>query len=85
MFNVEQLIEEKRFMRIGVKTTICLLTLDNGFEVVGSSACLDPSAFDYEIGKREAELDALRQVGQIVAYIYTEKLHLDKQQEEDAK
>jgi hypothetical protein len=74
-----ELIKDKTFMKIGKKTTICLLTLDNGFEITGTSACVDPANFDYEIGKEQAELDALRKFGSIVGFVYTEKLHLEKE------
>lgn len=42
--------------------TFCVLTLDNGFTVVGKSACADPGAFDADIGRQLARNDAIRQV-----------------------
>jgi hypothetical protein len=41
--------------------TICVLTLDNGFTVTGTSACASPANFDPEIGKKVARADAIRQ------------------------
>lgn len=84
---VQDLIKEKKFLRVGTKTTICLITLDNGYEMVGTSACVDPSKFDYEIGKEWAYKDALNKLGDIEGFLLTEHLHLAitkmKQQEED--
>jgi Phage protein (N4 Gp49/phage Sf6 gene 66) family len=81
----KDMIKDKKFLRIGEKTTICLLTLDNGFEIVGTSACVDPANFDYEIGKECAEEDAIRRLGDIEGFLLTEYLHLEKtkQQEDD--
>lgn len=63
-------------MMMGKKTTVCLLTLDNGYEVVGTSAVVDPSNFDYEIGKKYALEDAYRKLGQIEGFIMTEHMHI---------
>lgn len=47
------------FKQLGRKTTACLLTLGNGFEIVGTSACVDLAAFDTDIGNHYALVDAL--------------------------
>lgn len=44
---------------MGVKTTICMITLHNGFEIVGTSACVNPADFDAVIGQACALEDAL--------------------------
>lgn len=87
MKKITDLIKDKTFMRIGKKTTICMLTLDNGFEIIGTSACVDPNNFDYSIGKSSAEEDAMYKFGQHVGFILTEQLHLQdiKQQEDEVK
>jgi hypothetical protein len=84
---VMDLIKDKTYLRIGKKTTICMLTLDNGYEIIGTSACVDPSNFDYTIGKQCAEEDAMNKFGQLVGYILTEELYLRKlkQQEDEVK
>lgn len=50
--HIEAIIKEKLFQRIGEKTTVCLLKLHNGFEVIGSSACVDKEYYSEELGKR---------------------------------
>lgn len=37
-------------MKLGAKTTVVHLTLPNGFEIVESSACVDPANYDHDIG-----------------------------------
>lgn len=58
-------VEKAEFGRMGAKTTICLLTLKNGFEIVGTSACVDPSKFEEEIGRFYALKDALRKLNEL--------------------
>jgi len=50
--DIEGLIESETYMKVGLKTTVCLITLKNGFEVIGTSACVDPAAYSEDIGKR---------------------------------
>ena len=53
--NLEDYIEKIDFFRIGKKTTICLLTLNNGFEIVSSSACLNEMVYKEDVGKAIAK------------------------------
>lgn len=34
--------------------TLCMLTLDNGWHVLGESSCLNPEEFDAELGRKIA-------------------------------
>jgi hypothetical protein len=38
----------------GSQLTVCCLTLQNGFTVVGESACVSPENFDADIGRKVA-------------------------------
>lgn len=38
--------------------TVCCLTLDNDFSVIGHSACIDNESFDAELGKEYSRADA---------------------------
>lgn len=58
--------------------TVCVLTLENGFHVVGKSACIDPAGFDEQKGREIAYEDALRQVWQLEGYLATEKMHRER-------
>ncbi len=56
------------------KTTICILTLQNGFEVVGTSGCVDPANFDQAIGEKIAYEKALDQVWLLEGYLLQDSL-----------
>lgn len=51
-------IDKVEFARIGKKITVCLISLKNGFELLGWSACVDADQYDEEIGKKMAQQDA---------------------------
>lgn len=70
---IDEAIQGEDYRRMGAKTTVCLLTLRNGFEVVGSSACVDPANFDFEVGKHLAKEDALRKVWTLEGYLLQAK------------
>lgn len=54
--------------------TICTLVLKNGFTVVGTSACADPSNFDVEIGRKIAKQNAVNQIWPLMGYELRTKL-----------
>lgn len=56
------------YSRMGIKTTICVLTMANGFEVVGTSACVDPNNFNYETGKKYAYENAFDKLYELESY-----------------
>lgn len=49
--------------------TLCVLTLGNGFNVVGESACASPENFDPEIGKRIARENAKAKIWALEGYV----------------
>jgi hypothetical protein len=48
--------------------TICVITLKNGFTLVGKSACASPENFDLEIGGKIARDDARKQIWMLEGY-----------------
>lgn len=57
MLNIDTItshISKIEYVRMWKKTTVCCITLDNWFEVIWSSACIDEKDFDEEIWKSEA-------------------------------
>lgn len=65
---IEDCIESEEVLTIGKKTTVVLLTLKSGFEVIGTSACVDPSQYDVEVGKSFARKRALDKVWELEGY-----------------
>lgn len=55
-------IEKIEYHHIGKKTTICLITLTNGFEIVSSSACLNDVTYKQEVGEAVAKELALQKL-----------------------
>lgn len=80
---LEQYIVKKEFVRIGQKTTICLLTIYNGFEIVGSSACLDKTKLNKELSELKAYENALQEFDKQFAFLEQDKYHLYKLKEKD--
>ncbi len=66
--DVLEAIKSIEYERLGVKTVVCLVTLDNGHEIVGTSACVDPAEFDSEIGMECAYEDALSKAWQLLGF-----------------
>ena len=56
--------------------TIVVLVLENGFTVLGKSACADPDIFDQAIGIRLARQDAVQQIWPLLGYELKQKLFL---------
>jgi hypothetical protein len=61
-------VKKADFAKVGVKTTVCLLTLENGFEIVGTSACVDPKMFDATLGKQYSLVDALDKLDELQGF-----------------
>lgn len=56
---LEKQVSGVTFHKLGNKTTVALLTANNGFEIVGTSACVNPADFNESIGQHFALVDAL--------------------------
>ena len=59
---VDASIIAEQYFKVGQKTTVCLLVLDTGFEVIGDSAPVDPATFEFSIGKKIAKERAVDKV-----------------------
>lgn len=49
---VDDFIKETHISTIGGKTTLVRVVLKNGFEIIESSACVDPANYSEEIGAK---------------------------------
>jgi hypothetical protein len=76
--SLEKIIKKEDYHFVGKKTTVCLLTLENGFEIIGFSACVDASNFDKEIGMKESYKNAFDKLWQLEGYKLQYNLQREK-------
>lgn len=55
--------------------TVCCLTLQNGYNVTGESACASPENFNQEIGEKVAFDNARQKIWQLEGYLLKQKLY----------
>lgn len=51
------------------RVTICVLTLRNGYTIVGTSACASPENFDATIGRKISRQNATQQIWPLLGYV----------------
>lgn len=59
----------------GTTFTVCLLTLTNGFQVSGESACASPENFNVELGRKIARENARNKIWVLEGYLLKDKLY----------
>jgi hypothetical protein len=69
-----QIASEAYHVFPGTTLTVCALTLRNGFQVVGESACASPSNFDEAIGRKIARDNARSKIWALEGYLLRSKL-----------
>ena len=67
----------------GSMVTVCCLTLHNGFNVIGESACVSPENFDAELGERVARENAKQKLWPLLGFALKERLFLQEPQQHD--
>ena len=73
---IEGLIVNEQYHRFeGTTVTVCCLTLRNGFNAVGESACVSAANFNAEIGRKIARENAREKVWALEGYLLREMLH----------
>jgi hypothetical protein len=60
------------------RTTVCQLTLDNGFTVEGSSSCVSLENYDKEVGEEIACKNACDNLWQLLGMRLADRLHQAK-------
>lgn len=71
---IEAKITSETFIAHGV-LTLCVLTLENGFKVVGKAAPANPENYRQDIGETYARKDAIAQIWPLEGYLLCEDLH----------
>lgn len=72
---IEERISGVTYHRLCATTTLCFLELDNGYSVLGHSACVNPQNYDEQIGQSLAYEDAMRQLWPLFGFELAERQH----------
>jgi len=74
---IKDRIEHVEYHRVGGGTlTLCVITVNNGFQVTGTSACADPENYNKDIGQKIAFDNAFRELWPLFGFLLREKLFL---------
>jgi hypothetical protein len=77
--DIDRVIDKVQFHVFeGTCLTVCCLTLKNGFNTVGESACASPENFDRELGEKIAYRNARDKIWALEGYLLKSKLHEGK-------
>lgn len=65
-----QMIDEKsiRYEKLGKRTTVCFAITNSGFELLGTSFCLDETKFNQKLGEQYALQNLLQNLESKRAY-----------------
>jgi hypothetical protein len=55
-------------------TTICQLSMENGYVVVGTSACVDPNKFNQALGEKYSYENAIDKLWPLEGYLLAQEL-----------
>lgn len=73
--HLESVIVSEQFHVFANSTfTACLLTLKNGYTVLGESACASAENFNAELGRKIARDNAKNKIWQLEGYLLRERL-----------
>jgi len=64
----EVIADEAYYVFPNTTLTVCCLTLENGYTVLGESACASPENFDAELGRKIARNDAKNKIWALEGY-----------------
>ena len=59
--------------------TICIIILENGFKVEGTSACVDPKIYNEAVGRKEAYNNAFEKIWEKEGYLLKQKMFEENQ------
>lgn len=69
------IFKEDYYVFPNTTVTICCLTLANGFNVTGESACASPDNFDAEIGRKIAKENAKQKIWALEGYLLKNSIY----------
>ena len=72
--HIDAQIVKDEYAVFGGVMTVCVMTLANGFMVVGESACASPANFDAELGRKIARDNARNKIWALEGYALRNRL-----------
>lgn len=75
--HIESKIDKVEYFVFDMKTTICNVTLKNGFNVTGESSCVNPKNYNKELGEQISYENAKKKIWALEGYLLQEKLYID--------
>lgn len=72
---VEAAISTVEFLKVGKKTTVCIMTLHNGFEIIASSSCVAPENYEQNIGEAIARERATEKIWELLGFSLQQNLY----------
>lgn len=73
--DIDRVIVSSAMHRMTERTTVCVLTLANGFEVLGQSACADAASYNQKEGEHWAYQSARGKIWELEGYRLREALY----------
>lgn len=70
----DTILAEQYYVFPGTMVTVCCLTLRNGFNTIGESACASPENFNEEIGRKLARDQAKNKIWALEGYLLKDRL-----------
>lgn len=72
---IDDVIEDEAYHVFpGTTLTVCCLTLTNGYNVTGESACASPANFDEALGRKIARENAREKIWALEGYLLRHRL-----------
>ncbi len=72
--DMERKIKMTVYQRLeGTTTTICQITLENGYTLIGTSGCVDPKAYNQALGEKYAYEKAFEQLWALEGYLLRQR------------
>jgi len=73
---IDSLIVAEQYHQFpGTTVTVCCLTLENGFNAIGESACVSPELFNAELGRKIAREKARDKLWVLEGYLLHQRRH----------
>jgi hypothetical protein len=72
---IKSLIDREEYHVFDDTLTVCVLTLKNGYKVLGQSACADPANFNEELGAKIAKEKAVAEIWPLAGFLLRDQLH----------